>query len=70
MSDTRIYRVEGMSCGHCRSSVIEEVSEIAGVEQADVELERGLLTVRGEGFTDAQIETAVSEAGYELSGRP
>jgi copper chaperone len=69
MSDTCNYRVEGMSCGHCRSSVLEEVGEVAGVEQADVELERGLLSVRGDGFSDEQIAAAVSDAGYQLTGR-
>ena len=66
--DARTYRVNGMSCDHCRSSVTEEVSEISGVNDVEVELEQGLVSVRGDGFTDDQVAAAVSEAGYEFAG--
>ena len=64
----RTYRVNGMTCGHCRSSVIEEVSEIPGVELVEVDLEQGLLSVSGDGYDDEQVSAAVAEAGYELAG--
>jgi copper chaperone len=63
----RSYRVEGMSCGHCRAAVIEEISAIAGVESVEVSLESGRAEVRGT-FTDEQIRAAVEEAGYEFAG--
>ncbi len=64
---TRTYTVTGMTCDHCVRSVTEEVSEVAGVTGVDVDLASGRLSVAGEGFDDASIEAAVSEAGYELS---
>ena len=45
MSQTNTYTVSGMHCGHCVASVSEEVQEIAGVEDVDVVLETGALTV-------------------------
>ena len=63
---TRTYTVAGMTCDHCVMSVREEVGEIAGVDQVDVELASGRLTVEGERFSDAQVATAVTEAGYEV----
>jgi copper ion binding protein len=60
------YTVKGMTCGHCVSSVTEEVGEIPGVESVDVELATGRVTVHGEGFTDEQVRTAVEEAGYSV----
>lgn len=62
----RTYTVAGMTCGHCRSAVTEEVTEVAGVADVDVDLETGRLTVRGEGFDDAGVRDAVAEAGYEV----
>ncbi len=62
----RAYKVSGMTCGHCRSSVIEEVSAVAGAEKVDVDLDSGELTVSGVGFSDQAIKAAVEEAGYEL----
>ncbi|MEU4510771.1 copper ion binding protein [Nonomuraea wenchangensis] len=70
MTVTATYTVKGMTCGHCVSSVKEEVGEIAGVTSVEVELESGLLTVSSdEPVEQARIAAAVEEAGYELAGR-
>ncbi|MDR8407672.1 cation transporter [Nonomuraea sp. 3-1Str] len=61
------YTVKGMTCGHCVSSVKEEVSEVSGVTNVEVELATGLLTVDSDAPIDsAQIVAAVEEAGYEV----
>jgi copper ion binding protein len=65
---TATYTVKGMTCGHCVSSVKEEVSEVAGVTSVEVDLGAGLLTVGSEGpVQDADILAAVEEAGYEAA---
>ena len=66
MLPTRKYTVEGMTCGHCRQSVIEEVLQVEGVKGVDVDLETGRVTVAGESFEDTAIATAIDEAGYTL----
>ena len=62
----RTYTVAGMTCEHCVMSVREDVGEISGVRDVDVDLDSGRLTVAGEGFTDEQVAAAVTEAGYEV----
>jgi copper chaperone len=64
----REYKVQGMTCEHCVLSVSEEVSEVAGVQQVDVELASGRLVVRGEDVGDDAVRAAVAEAGYEVLG--
>ncbi len=64
--ETRQYTVEGMTCSHCVSSVREEVSEVAGVSTADVDLATGRLTVTGERIDDDAVRSAVTEAGYKV----
>jgi copper chaperone CopZ len=66
MLPTRTYTVDGMTCGHCRASVIEQVLQVEGVKGADVDLDSRLLTVAGESFQDSAIQAAVDEAGYTL----
>ncbi|AQZ69534.1 Copper chaperone [[Actinomadura] parvosata subsp. kistnae] len=64
---TATYTVKGMTCGHCVSSVKEEVGEVAGVTGVEVDLASGLLTVDSDGPVDpAKIVAAVEEAGYEV----
>ena len=68
MSNTSTYTVAGMTCGHCVASVTEEVQEIAGVEDVDVVLESGTLTVTSsQPLDDAAVRSAVEEAGYALA---
>ena len=42
---TQTYTVTGMTCGHCAASVTEEISELAGVENVDVVVDTGAVTV-------------------------
>lgn len=65
---TSTYTVVGMTCGHCVSSVTEEVSQLPGVSDIDVDLAAGGLTVTHDGgVDDAAVRGAVEEAGYELA---
>jgi copper chaperone CopZ len=65
---TSTYTVTGMTCGHCVSSVTEEVEEIPGVEDVAVVLETGTVTITSAGPVDrAAVQAAVEEAGYQLT---
>lgn len=63
------YTVEGMTCGHCAASVTREVSAVAGVTDAAVDLDAKTLTVTADALDDVAISAAVAEAGYTLAGR-
>lgn len=64
MSITRSYTVGGMTCGHCVNAVTEEVSAIAGVSEAKVDLETGGLTILSESEIPFEaVNAAVDEAG-------
>ncbi len=68
MSQTSTHTVTGMTCGHCVSSVTEEVQEIPGVETVDVVLETGTVTITSaEPIDEAAVRAAVEEAGYQLA---
>ena len=68
MSETTTYTVTGMTCGHCAASVTEEISEIAGVEDVAVVVETGAVTVTSsQPLDEADVRTAVEEAGYQLA---
>ncbi|MEO9329383.1 heavy-metal-associated domain-containing protein [Gordonia aurantiaca] len=68
MSTTSTYTVTGMTCGHCAASVREEISEIAGVTGVDVTVESGAVRVVSDReIPRAEIEKAVTEAGYALA---
>ena len=61
------YTVSGMSCGHCKAAVEEEVGRVAGVESVTADLDTKLVVVRGDGFEDDALRAAIDEAGYEAA---
>jgi copper chaperone CopZ len=63
----RVYGVTGMTCGHCRAAVLEEVGALDGVTGLEVDLASGRLVVRGIGVEDDAVAAAVAEAGYQLA---
>lgn len=61
------YTVKGMTCGHCVSSVTEEISALNGVDKVDVDLASGRVTVTSQApLSTDDVRSAVTEAGYEL----
>jgi copper chaperone len=64
---TTSYTVIGMTCGHCVSSVTEEVGQVPGVTDVTVDLPSGGLTVSSATeVDDAAVRAAVEEAGYRV----
>jgi len=62
------YNVVGMTCGHCVQAVTNELSNLDGVTQVDVDLASGTAVVESTAPLDqAVVAAAVDEAGYELA---
>jgi len=68
-SVTAVYKVSGMSCGHCEGSVSSELAELPGVSSVKAVASAGEVTVVSEAPLDeAAVRAAVDEAGFELVG--
>jgi copper chaperone CopZ len=67
MSETVTYSVPGIHCAHCGMSIREEVSEVEGVQEVDVDLESKVVTIRGRELSDVNLRAAIQEAGYEAA---
>ena len=63
--------VTGMTCGHCVSSITEELSALDGVQSVNVQLNVGgasTVTVASAAALDPEaVRAAVDEAGYSLA---
>lgn len=60
------YRVDGMSCAACQSSVERAVKKVEGVENVSVSLLTSSMTVEGSAGSNSVIK-AVEKAGYKAS---
>ncbi|MFD4571314.1 heavy-metal-associated domain-containing protein [Streptomyces sp. NPDC058417] len=67
---TAVYKVSGMSCGHCEGAVSGEISQLAGVSSVTAVAASGEVTVvSAAALEDDAVRAAVDEAGFELVGR-
>jgi copper chaperone CopZ len=62
---TRVYRVPGISCDHCKHAIEGEVGQVPDVDQVVVDVERRSVTVVGEA-DDGAVRAAIDEAGYDV----
>ena len=55
-----------MTCGHCKAAVEAEIRALQGIDDVQVDLDRGRPTVRGERVDDQAIAEAVDNTGYTI----
>jgi copper chaperone CopZ len=68
---TLTVTVPGMTCGHCKAAVTDEVSAVEGVTAVDVDLDSKVVTIHVTnadrvGLMD-EIVAAVDEAGFAVA---
>lgn len=65
--DAVVYRVEGMTCGGCVSSVTRALERLGDV-QVRVSLDDATATVTG-AAKDADVQRVIEAAGFDFRGR-
>jgi copper chaperone len=63
--NVQTYRVEGMSCGRCQAAITQELTQVAGVDAVDVDLDGRLVRVGGSEVSDEAVLAAIDDAGYD-----
>ncbi len=65
----KTLKVEGMSCGHCKAAVEDQLNSLTGVERSSADFERGTVEAAydEDWVTTEDIGGAVEEAGYTLA---
>ena len=58
-------KINGMSCGHCTSSVTKTLEAIPGLSQVTVNLDTGEATFINSDVALEDIRAAVSKIGFE-----
>jgi copper chaperone CopZ len=67
MNESLTYTVPAIHCAHCAMSIREEVSEVEGVDDVDVDIDSKDVIVSGRGLDDTALRAAIVEAGYEAA---
>ena len=65
----KTLNVQGMSCGHCKTAVEEELGKLPGVERSNADPQKGTVEVAYDESktTDQDLQGAIEEAGYTVT---
>ena len=62
-----IIKVKGMSCQHCVASVTKALSEIEGITDVQVDLDKGEATFSEQNpVAEQTIKDAITKIGFEV----
>ncbi len=67
--DIQLYKVEGMTCDHCKAKVENGLMELQGVSEVLADRTTGVVTVQAEVVSEEHIREAVSKLGYNYAGK-
>ena len=67
MDNAVVYKVDGMTCNHCKNSVETNLQKLPGVETALVDLEAKTVTVKGTAAPE-EIQNLIDDLGYTFVG--
>jgi Cu+-exporting ATPase len=64
----KVAHISGMTCGHCKMKVEQELGALKEVKSVDVDLIEGTAEIElSEALSDEALSKAVKEAGYTLT---
>jgi copper chaperone len=64
MTELLTYTVPKVHCNHCALTIEEEVGELAGVEDVEVDVDAKRVSVRGDNVADGAVRKVLADVGY------
>jgi copper chaperone len=61
---TEEFTVSNVKCGGCVSAIENGLKALPGVEQVEVTIDGGRVSVTGEGLSREQLSSKLAELGY------
>jgi uncharacterized membrane protein YraQ (UPF0718 family)/copper chaperone CopZ len=63
------FRVEGMTCNHCKATVERGLGSLEGISSATADPDRNLVSVEAETLSEESVRDTVEGLGYVFKGR-
>lgn len=64
MSETLQIQARNIKCGGCASTIENGLQELPGIEQIEVAIDTGMVTIQGQAMDEAAIRNKLAELGY------
>jgi len=63
------YRVEGMTCDHCKATVENGLKDLQGVSEVLADRSNNQVTVQAESVSENKIKETIEKLGYRFAGK-
>ncbi len=63
------YKVEGMTCNHCKANVENGLGEIKSVQEVLADPDQNIVTIQAGTLSDESVKATVEKLGYQFGGR-
>ena len=64
---TAVFKVKGMSCQHCVMSVTKALTQLEGIKNVKVDLQKGEVSFDNtKAVVHEKIEKAIESAGFQI----
>jgi uncharacterized membrane protein YraQ (UPF0718 family)/copper chaperone CopZ len=67
--DIMQYKVEGMTCDHCKATVERGLKDLEGVTEVIADRQNGRVSIQAESVSELQIKEAIEKLGYGFAGK-
>jgi uncharacterized membrane protein YraQ (UPF0718 family)/copper chaperone CopZ len=68
-SNVYTYRVEGMTCNHCKATVENGLMDLPKVTEVLADPDRDLVTIQALEISDSGIQNTIEKLGYKFGGK-
>lgn len=68
-NNIQAYKVEGMTCDHCKATVEKGLADLQGVSQVMADRNMGQVLIEAESVSDDQIKETIEKLGYSYRGK-
>lgn len=63
-----ILKISGMGCAHCEHAIEKALRNLKGIKNVKADAKTGTAEIEAEVLDRPELERAVREAGYEVTG--
>ena len=69
MKDIQQYKVEGMTCDHCKATVEKGLKDLEGVSEVIADRENNLVSIQSARLSESLIKETIEKLGYSFAGK-
>ena len=61
-------QVDNVKCGGCANAIREGLLPLHGIHEVAVDIDKGTVSIHGEGYNDKEIHSKLNDLGYPVRG--